>query len=155
MRLKEIVILVMVVAVDLLSKFFFQTNLALGESMPVINGFFQFTYATNTGAAWSILEGKMIFFYIITAIMCVFLVGYLIKNKKAKPIERLAVLFMLGGALGNFYDRLVFKYVRDFLDFNLFGYDFPIFNLADSFLFIGVALLFVTWFLLEKRENNK
>lgn len=149
MKLKEILLVIALLLLDLLTKFYFQANLELGQSIPVIGDFFQFTYAINTGAAWSILEGKMIFFYIVTLIMCVFLLVYLHNNKHQNKLERFAVLLMLAGALGNFYDRLAFQYVRDFLDFNIFGYDFPVFNIADSYLTIGVLLLFVSWFILD------
>ncbi|MFI3284726.1 MAG: signal peptidase II [Erysipelotrichaceae bacterium] len=154
MKFKEVMVLIIAIVLDMATKMYFQASLALGESIEVIPGFFSFTYAINKGAAWSILEGQMIFFYIVTTIVCIGLLTFLIKYKQATILERYSVVLMLAGALGNFYDRIRFSYVRDFLDFNLFGYPFPIFNLADSFLCIGVALLFLQWFILDTKKGS-
>ena len=84
----------------------------------------------------------MIFFYIITIIGLVFMY-YLYKNAKDNNIEKYAVLMMIGGTLGNLYDRVLYQYVRDFLDFIIFGYDFPVFNFADTFLCCGVFIYII------------
>lgn len=139
------------IVVDQMSKFILEAFLELGESITIIPGFFSITYARNTGAAFSILEGKMIFFYIITTIAVIGMIYYLMKTPKEQLWQRLALILMIGGAVGNFIDRLSLQYVRDFLDFVIFGYDFAIFNLADSFLCIGVLLLLVDTYLEEKR----
>lgn len=140
-----------VLLVDQMSKFILEAFLNLGDSVTIIPGFFSITYVRNTGAAFSILEGKMIFFYIITIVAVIAMTYYLIKTPKERLWQRLSLILMISGALGNFIDRMAFQYVRDFLDFTIFGYDFAIFNLADTFLVIGVLLLLVDTYLEEKR----
>ena len=141
-RFKEILFLIILFIVDIISKVLIENNLELYESIDIIKGFFSITYVQNTGAAWSIMEGKMIFFYIISIIGLVFMY-YLYKNAKDNNIEKYAVLMMVAGTLGNLYDRVLYQYVRDFLDFIIFGYDFPVFNFADTFLCCGVFIYII------------
>ena len=141
-RFKEVLFVIILFIVDIISKVLIENNLELYESIDIIKGFFSITYVQNTGAAWSIMEGKMIFFYIITIIGLVFMY-YLYKNAKDNNIEKYAVLMMVAGTLGNLYDRVLYQYVRDFLDFIIFGYDFPVFNFADTFLCCGVFIYII------------
>lgn len=154
MRKIDIVWVFITIMIDQMSKLIIEAFLELGESITVIPNFFALTYVRNTGAAFSILEGKMIFFYVITVIAVGGMLHYLSKTPKEQIWMRLSLILMLGGAVGNFIDRVMYQYVRDFLDFTIFGYDFAVFNLADSFLCIGVALLMVDAYLEEKKEKN-
>src|SRR5690625_5732661 len=81
------------------------------------------------------------FFYIVTGIVVVGIIFYMEKYAREDKLLAISLSLILGGALGNFIDRLFYKEVVDFLDFIIFGYDFPIFNVADSALFVGVVLI--------------
>lgn len=142
-----IVIFIIGIVLDQWTKGLVANNMNLFESIEIIPGFFSITYAQNTGAAWSMMEGQMFFFYVITVVACVLLVFYLKNLKEEQFLSKLGVIMMLSGTIGNFMDRVMFQYVRDFLDFIIFGYDFPIFNVADSFLCVGVAIILLEEFM--------
>ena len=135
----EAVIMILVLLLDLFSKHLVQVTESL-HHVVLINGFFHITYAQNTGMAWSMLSGQIPFLSLVSAVAIGFMLYYLYA-KKPDLVSRIALSLMIGGAAGNLFDRLYFGYVRDFLDFYIFGYDFPIFNIADSALCIGVFLL--------------
>ena len=139
MKKKHIWIVIAVLLIDQLSKLAADMNMVLGERISIIPGFFHLTYMQNSGAAWSMLEGKMWFFYMVSVVALVMMIMFY--RHQESEWNQIALAFMIGGTIGNFADRLCFQYVRDFLDFIIFGYDFPIFNIADSALCIGVGLI--------------
>ena len=102
-------------------------------------------------AGFSIMQNATTTFYIITPIcLCIF--GYLLyKTKKSEYLSKIALLLMIGGTIGNFIDRIVRIYVVDFLDFYIFGWDFPVFNFADMCLTVGV-ILYIIIVLTEKKD---
>ena len=138
-----IVIMIGTILTDQLSKVWVTSNLQLGESIEIIPSFFKITYAQNTGAAWSILEGYMTFFYVVTLVALILLGWYFYCLKEYQIIQKIGVVLMISGTLGNFIDRLLFQYVRDSLDFHILGYNFPIFNVADVLLISGVLFLII------------
>ncbi len=142
MKLKHVIIGIVVLLIDQITKIAAEATLSSG-AISVIPGFFRLTYAENTGAAWSMLEGKMWFFYIITIIALIIMVMFYRNQKEADELVKVSLVLMMAGTIGNFIDRLCFQHVRDFLDFIIFGYDFPIFNVADMALCIGVFLIIV------------
>lgn len=153
MELVYYIIALIIVALDQLTKWLIVKNMELGESLIIIKDFFYITSHRNAGAAWGILQGQMWLFYIITVIVVIAIVYYLEKHAKGKPLFQLSLAFILGGAIGNFIDRLFRKQVVDFLDTYIFTYDFPIFNIADSALTIGVVLMFLQM-IREGREEK-
>ena len=85
-----------------------------------------------------------------------FIIYYICKNKPKSNFEKISYSMILGGAIGNLIDRIIYGYVVDFLDFNVFGYDYPIFNLADSFILIGVILLVIwTWRCKDGNQSSR
>ena len=150
--LKQGLLVIVFFVLDQITKFLITSNFRLGESLTIIKGFFNITYVRNTGAGFSILEGHMVFFYLIS-VVALGVLGYMLYNSQKEPtIVRIGILLMISGTLGNFFDRIVNHYVVDFLDFIILGYDFPVFNVADICLTVGV-LLFILEFILEKKEG--
>ncbi|MDQ0217155.1 lipoprotein signal peptidase [Peribacillus cavernae] len=144
-----------VIALDQITKWLIVKNMEYGESIEIINNFLYITSHRNRGAAWGILEGQMWFFYVITIIVIVGLVYYLQKMGRQSVLLGVSLGLMLGGAIGNFIDRIVRKEVVDFIHTYIFSYNFPIFNVADSALCIGVGLLIIYMFLEEKLAKER
>ena len=130
------------VGLDQFTKYIVVNNMTLGESKEIIDNFFFFTSHRNRGAAWGILQDSRLFFIITTLLFILGFMYYILKQKnKLKIFDVISFSLVIGGALGNFIDRAWRYEVVDFLDFNFFGYSFPIFNLADTFICIGVFFL--------------
>ncbi|MCR5794717.1 MAG: signal peptidase II [Solobacterium sp.] len=142
----------LIVLLDQVSKFIIENDPAL-HAVEIIKGFFRITYAKNTGMAWSMLSGQTGLLAIISAAAILLMLWYALKEKHDR-LTQISLWMMIGGAAGNLIDRLFIGYVRDFLDFIIFGYDFPVFNIADSFLCIGVFILLIAS-LREENGKNK
>jgi signal peptidase II len=143
-----------VILLDQITKWLIVSNMYLGESITVIENFFYITSHRNRGAAWGILQGQMWLFYVITVIVIVAIMYYLYKSVKGKWLLGVSLALMLGGAIGNFIDRVIRKEVVDFIHTYVFGYNFPVFNIADSALVIGVIMLMIQ-IVLEERETKE
>lgn len=143
------------VLIDQLSKLYISARMTVGQSIRVIEKFFYITYAQNTGAAWSIGRGLGDLFAVLALLVSIGLVWYYHKNRDSlHMLERAAIMLIIPGALGNMIDRIMHGYVVDFLDFYIFGYDFPIFNIADCCLTIGVGLLILDLFVNKENANG-
>ncbi len=138
--------------IDLISKTIMSNVLTIGKSIKVIKNFFYITLCHNEGAAFSILKDKQILLIIMAVIAVFFIYKYMNKENMDK-LEGFAFSMITGGILGNLIDRIIYNHVIDFLDFKIFGYDYPVFNLADTFIVIGVILLFIN-FIKESRNER-
>jgi len=125
---------------DQVSKYLVSWQFYPGEPLPIIRGFFNLTYVRNTGAAWGIFGGwnawLAVLSLVILAALVVFRRSFLVDCLS----HRLALGLMIGGIVGNLFDRVRLGYVVDFLDFRFGSYPFPAFNVADSAICIGVAI---------------
>lgn len=146
-----------IIIFDQLTKWIVVKEMELGESIPVIDNFLYITSHRNRGAAWGILPGQMWFFYVITIIVVIGLIVYIRKINKADKWLGVALGLMLGGAIGNFIDRVFRQEVVDFVNTYIFTYDFPIFNVADSALAVGVGIMFILTLFegKQKKESTK
>lgn len=140
---KIIPISIICLLLDRITKLFITNNLVLNDSYTIINNFFNITLVHNDGAAWSILSGNRILLIFISLIALFIIYFLFIKNKELKKIETLIYGMLIGGITGNLFDRVLYGYVIDFLDFKIFNYNYPVFNIADCCIVIAAILLIV------------
>ncbi len=146
-----ILIILGIVVLDQVTKLIILNTVPYGQSIEVIPNFFDITHRVNSGAAWSIFEGQMLMFYGITIVALV-IFGYYFKDIdfKNKTVYSLGISILIGGTIGNFIDRIRIQGVIDFLDFKIFGYDFPVFNVADMALNVGIFLFILAVLFFDK-----
>lgn len=132
--------IVALVGLDQFVKYWVSANIALGTSHGFIPGLMNLTNLHNDGAAWSILEGQQWFFYLI-ALAAVVVLAYLMRQWRTNRWKMIALSLIMAGALGNFIDRVHQHYVVDM--FELLPINFPVFNVADSCLTVGVIALII------------
>lgn len=140
---------IILVIIDQITKYLTVQNIELGQVIEFIPNIVSLTYIRNTGAAFSILEGQMWFFYIVTIIVIGVLIYYMYTEAKKDRMLGILLSFILAGAIGNFIDRLMLQYVVDMIKLEFI--DFAIFNVADSYLTVGVILLFIYTFYQERK----
>ena len=154
MKKKPYIIAFFFFIIDLISKQLVMNLMNLSEEIKIIDNFFYLTYTKNSGAAWSILENKRILLLIVT-VFVLFLINKYINKEKLSKLESFTYGMIIGGIVGNLFDRIFYQAVTDFLDFRIFGYNYPIFNLADCFIVIGVILLIIMSIRSEYSERVK
>ena len=142
MKKKPYIIAFFFFIIDFISKQVVIHFLSLNESILVIKNFFYLTYTKNNGAAWSILKDQRLLLLIVTVIV-LFLINKYMNKEELSKLENFIYGMIIGGIVGNLFDRIVYSSVIDFLDFKIFGYNYPIFNLADTFIVIGIILLII------------
>ncbi|MRI84798.1 signal peptidase II [Aerococcaceae bacterium WS4759] len=150
MAIAYLVALLMVL-VDQIIKKWTTSSLQLHESRSGIDGLFDFYYIRNEGAGWGILQGRMWFFYVVTFVIIVYLIYLIYKHRQGSLFLKCTYGLLLGGAIGNLIDRIINGYVIDM--FRLTFMNFPIFNVADMALSIGVVLLIIQVLMTEDTEG--
>ncbi|WP_239719559.1 MULTISPECIES: signal peptidase II [unclassified Mammaliicoccus] len=145
--------IVLLIVFDQLTKFMIVKSLEVGESVKVISKVIYITSHRNQGAAWGILQGKMWLFYIVTVVVLVILFMFFKNEGYGQPVMQLGLSLLIAGSIGNFIDRLFRGEVVDFIDTYIFGYNFPVFNVADAALTIGVIVLIIV-ILFEGKEEK-
>lgn len=131
---------ILVIIIDQITKLIIMNNMKIGEEIVVIKKFFSILYVTNTGAAFSILENSTTLIIIISLFCLALIVSLLKKEKDITPIKIISFGILIGGMISNLIDRVFYKNVVDFLSFNIINYRFPVFNIADIGITIGVFL---------------
>ena len=150
-----VVLSVAILALDLITKYVICGMFAENEGITAIPYLFNIIVVHNEGAAWGILSGNQIGLIILSILLFAFLVWYFVKEKKKSWLLVISIAFIYGGCIGNLFDRIVFGYVRDFIQF-AFWQSFPIFNFADVFLTVGVILfaIYLIIFLVKKEKSE-
>lgn len=137
--------------IDQYTKYIIDANFLVGESIPVIDGFFNLTYVQNRGMAFGLFQGKIDIVSILAMIAVIMIFSYFIRNfKKISLIERTAYTLIFSGAIGNLIDRFLRSYVIDMLDFR--GIWSFIFNFADVWINIGVILIIIEHIFFSKKK---
>ncbi|MFC4103893.1 signal peptidase II [Paenibacillus xanthanilyticus] len=144
-----------VFVIDYVTKKVIENKLELHEIIPVIGDFFVITSIRNRGAAFGILQEQRFFFIAITLVVVSAIVWYIHRNRNGRPLLLVGLGLVLGGAVGNFLDRALYGEVVDFLQFTFGSYVFPIFNIADTGICVGVGLILLDSFLSMKNENQE
>ncbi|HCX04453.1 MAG TPA: signal peptidase II [Clostridiales bacterium] len=148
-----IILAVFIVLIDQATKYLAIIRLKDKQPIFIINNFLQLKYVENRGAAFGILQNKQMPLIIFTFLILIGIIYYLYKNRKLKKISKISLWGIIGGSIGNLIDRIRLNFVVDFIDVNFWGYyDFPVFNLADSFLVVFTILLSILVFT-EKYER--
>ena len=129
------------IIIDLIVKIIVNSNMNVYDSIIIIPNFFSITYVRNIGAAFSIMENSRILFIIIGFVALILIYKYLIMNKILNKYLMISYSMLIGGIIGNMIDRIIYGYVIDYLSFNIFGYNAPIFNLADTFIVVSIIML--------------
>ncbi|AJK89069.1 MULTISPECIES: signal peptidase II [Lysinibacillus] len=146
-----------VVLLDQWTKWLIVKNMEYGERIALLDPWFGILSHRNRGAAWGMLEGQMWLFSIVTVAVICAIVYFYHKEAKGKPIFQVGLMLLLGGAIGNFIDRIFRGEVVDFVDvlIPIIKYDFPIFNVADAALTIAVVILMIGLIMEDKKEKKQ
>ena len=129
----------LIVILDQFTKFLVKQNFQLNQSIPIIKNILHLTYITNTGSAFGLFKGLNWFFVFFSVIVIIAIFYYLERIVKNEKLLQFAVGLLLGGTIGNLIDRVAYGAVIDFIDFRIW----PVFNIADSAVTIGVIILIV------------
>ena len=148
-----------IVLLDQLTKLLVVRSMRLGGNIPIVPGFFDLTFVLNPGAAFSLFATlpewiRNPFFILISVGAAVLIVAYRSRYLRENRLASVSLALILGGAIGNLIDRLRYGVVVDFLDAHIYQYHWPIFNVADSAISVGVTLLLLEMLLEWRRERK-
>lgn len=141
------------VFIDRLVKKMVINCMTLYESIEIIPNFLSITYVENNGGAFSILPGGRWFFIIVGVIALYFIIRFIMLDSKVTKFDKISYSLVLSGIVGNLIDRIFLGKVIDYIDFNLFGYDAPIFNFADICIVVGAFMIILI--LLVRGDSNE
>ena len=154
--MKILAVSAVIIGLDQITKTLIKYSLNLFESVPVIENFFHFTFIKNSGMAFGLnFPGGIYFFTIASFILPCVLLWMLWKERYSSIYIRFALALIIGGAIGNLIDRILYREVVDFLDFMIGDYHWYIFNLADAAVSVGMVILVIhTMFFTPKQSNT-
>ena len=141
------------ISFDQLIKLLVENTLSKYNTVPIIPSVFHLTYVRNTGAAFGILQNKTFFLILVTAAILIGVIIFMVINKRNNKIFLWSLSLIISGGIGNLIDRIVYGYVIDYIDVRIIN--FAVFNLADSYVFIGVCFMLFYVLILEPKQNQK
>ena len=144
-----------ILALDQVTKFAVQQGMALHQSFPLLGEVVQLTYIRNPGAAFGITFGGRWIYLVLSVIACAVMIYYYFRLPSVERWGRYAMTGILGGALGNLVDRAFYGEVTDFIDIGVGAYRWPVFNVADSAITIGIILLFTRLSAINRTLNDE
>lgn len=141
---------------DQIIKYLIVNNLDIAQDIEVINNFFYITYIKNSGAAFGIFQNGGIILIALSIVALIGLIRYIVVDKNITKLESISYSLVFAGILGNLIDRVFNGYIVDYLDFYIFGYNFPVFNLADMCIVIGFGIIIYNMYITkgDTNENN-
>ena len=142
-----------IIIIDQIIKFVISNKMTLEQEIEVIPNFFSLYYVKNTGAAFSILQNQRVLLIIISLVFLYFIDRFIEREKDLDKLSIISLGFIIGGIIGNLIDRLIQDGVIDYLLFQFGKYIFPIFNIADSFIIVGIVLLIIG-IIKEEKEHK-
>ena len=149
------VVTILMIAADRITKYYISTTMDIGEKTRLIDNFFYITHHTNKGAAWGMFHNANMTLILGILSVIVSIVMIFVFFRFDKWAIHLSLAMIISGALGNAYGRILHGEVIDFLDFYIFGYDFPIFNVADMMVTLGTGILIVYILFFYKEPINE
>lgn len=139
---------------DQFIKLIVMNNMKLHQEITIIPKFFSIYYIENTGAAFSILGNQTLLLVLVSVVCLILMKEYIKKEKEMTSLSIISLGMIIGGTMGNLFDRILYKAVIDYLAFDIFKYSFPVFNLADITITVGAALLLLSYFIENKKKKK-
>ena len=136
-----------VLLLDQIIKLVVMNNMNLHQEIKIIPNFFSLYYVENPGAAFSILGNQTMLLIIVSVVCLILIKEYIKKDKEFSNLSIISLGMIIGGTIGNLFDRILYKAVIDYLAFDIFKYSFPVFNLADIAITVGAGLLLLSYFI--------
>ena len=152
---KPAVVCAVILILDQITKIAVQQWMTLHQSYPLLGEMVQLTYIRNPGAAFGITLGGRWIYLVLSVIACVIMLYYLLRLPPAERWGRYAMMGILGGAVGNLIDRALYGEVTDFVDIGMGAYRWPVFNIADTAITIGIILLFTRLSAINRILNDE
>lgn len=150
----ELIIIILGLLIDRLSKNWALNYLSKGNEVVVIKNFFSFSYLENRGAAFGIFQNKVLLLSVVTIIIIVAMIYYVFKFKPSSKVLRISFALIISGGIGNLYDRIAYKFVVDFILWHYKDvYYYPTFNVADIMTVVGTILLAIC--VIKEDTNGK
>ena len=155
MKKRIFIIAFILLIIDMITKIIVTSNMTVGSSINVISGFFSITYVENTGAAWGMFSNGTVLLGLLSVVFLIVFTKYILDQKSISLFNSINYALIIAGVFGNMIDRFARGFVVDFLNFQIFSYDFPVFNVADIFIVVGIILVVIDYLLVGGKNDSR